>query len=583
MNRSRKLSALALISLWLPSASHAEPAGPASTTEWYGDSATRLVTLNQGWSSVDREWFYHTTQGSRLMPYAFFIRLEQADSDQLFREERNIRRFRCIPQQPGTSNQDGLPVGFVADEGSILSSSLLADRRSLGFTCAACHTAEINYKDTAIRIDGGPALADMDGLLNALTDALKATLADKAKFDRFRGKVLGAPADDAKKTELKSALEDTVRHRVAYQKLNKTDQPYGFARLDAFGRIFNTTLALVDPTNGLKADAPVSYPHLWDAPYADKVQWTGNLANAGLGSLSRNVGEVVGVFAAIDTTQVRPPVGYISSVHFPNLLALEERLKTLLSPQWSDAPFPAVDKGKADEGHKLYNQYCVECHREYSRTGPVRAFASTFSTVAELGTDPASARNILEGTGKTGILKGGHDLITGVTYGDAATADQITKDTITRVMVAIKPPDANKPSAEASKPADAGKPAKVLTLYAAGLKQAVDTEGLHQKAYENLQYRTRPLNGIWATAPFLHNGSVPTLYDLLLPEAARPAVFYVGRREFDPIKVGYMAEEKPGTFRFDTTLKGNSNKGHNYGTKMTEEQRWQLVEYLKTL
>ena len=53
-----------------------------------------------------------------------------------------------------------------------------------------------------------------------------------------------------------------------------------------------------------------------------------------------------------------------------------------------------------------------------------------------------------------------------------------------------------------------------------------------------LAYRARPLNGIWATAPYLHNGSVPSLYDLLLPSAQRPRIFYVGSWEFDPVHVG---------------------------------------------
>jgi hypothetical protein len=58
-----------------------------------------------------------------------------------------------------------------------------------------------------------------------------------------------------------------------------------------------------------------------------------------------------------------------------------------------------------------------------------------------------------------------------------------------------------------------------------------------------LGYKFRPLTGIWATAPYLHNGSVPTLYDLLLPPSDRPTSFYVGTREFDPVKVGFKTEQ----------------------------------------
>ena len=99
-----------------------------------------------------------------------------------------------------------------------------------------------------------------------------------------------------------------------------------------------------------------------------------------------------------------------------------------------------------------------------------------------------------------------------------------------------------------------------------------------------LKYRARPLNGVWAMAPYLHNGSVPSLHDLLLPPEQRPKTFFVGNWEFDPVNVGYdMASETPGAFKFDTTVRGNSNAGHVYGTDMTEDDRKALIEYLKTL
>jgi len=105
-----------------------------------------------------------------------------------------------------------------------------------------------------------------------------------------------------------------------------------------------------------------------------------------------------------------------------------------------------------------------------------------------------------------------------------------------------------------------------------------------------LSYKARSLNGIWATAPYLHNGSVPTLYDLLLPvnaregcPKARPVTFKVGAREFDPVKVGFRYEGYDG-FEFRTELRGNGNAGHEYrACKMTDDERWDLVEYLKKL
>jgi hypothetical protein len=105
-----------------------------------------------------------------------------------------------------------------------------------------------------------------------------------------------------------------------------------------------------------------------------------------------------------------------------------------------------------------------------------------------------------------------------------------------------------------------------------------------------LCYKARPLNGIWATAPYLHNGSVRTMRQLLLPADQRnennETTFKVGTREFDPVDMGFKNE---GAFTLDTTLPGNSNAGHDgplYGNDVLakDEVRMDaLLEYLKTL
>ena len=93
------------------------------------------------------------------------------------------------------------------------------------------------------------------------------------------------------------------------------------------------------------------------------------------------------------------------------------------------------------------------------------------------------------------------------------------------------------------------------------------------------------LNGIWATAPYLHNGSVPNLWELLKPAKDRRTSFMVGSRVFDPKNVGYDADQSPfksGRFVADpANANGNGNGGHEYGTTLTDEQRWAIIEYLK--
>jgi hypothetical protein len=113
---------------------------------------------------------------------------------------------------------------------------------------------------------------------------------------------------------------------------------------------------------------------------------------------------------------------------------------------------------------------------------------------------------------------------------------------------------------------------------------------------ENKRYRARPLAGIWATGPFLHNGSVPTIADLLKPawlgsgpvpvnerDKYRPTMFKVGCLQYDQDALGFVQTCSGSTFTFDTSLPGNSNRGHLWGTKLDADDRRALIEYLKTL
>jgi hypothetical protein len=105
-------------------------------------------------------------------------------------------------------------------------------------------------------------------------------------------------------------------------------------------------------------------------------------------------------------------------------------------------------------------------------------------------------------------------------------------------------------------------------------------------------WKAAPRDGVWATPPFMHNGSVPNLYEMLIPAAERTTKFYRGH-EFDPVKVGLDTTASSGTFLMDTTLLGNSNKGHSFqngprgngiiGPLLKDDERWAIVEYLKSI
>jgi hypothetical protein len=100
-------------------------------------------------------------------------------------------------------------------------------------------------------------------------------------------------------------------------------------------------------------------------------------------------------------------------------------------------------------------------------------------------------------------------------------------------------------------------------------------------------YESRVLHGIWATAPYLHNGSVPNLWELLTPPAQRKSSFMVGAKEYDMKNVGYVTDKSPfkdGNFVVNADINsGNSNAGHDFGTGLSDDDKWALIEYLKQL
>jgi hypothetical protein len=93
------------------------------------------------------------------------------------------------------------------------------------------------------------------------------------------------------------------------------------------------------------------------------------------------------------------------------------------------------------------------------------------------------------------------------------------------------------------------------------------------------RYWAADLAGVWARSPYLHNGSVRTLEDLLTPPDRRPARFRRGSRIYDAERMGYADD---GPYTLDTTAPGNSNRGHAYGTDLKETEKRDVIEYLKT-
>lgn len=103
-----------------------------------------------------------------------------------------------------------------------------------------------------------------------------------------------------------------------------------------------------------------------------------------------------------------------------------------------------------------------------------------------------------------------------------------------------------------------------------------------QKFRSSDGYLSPLLDGVWLRAPYLHNGSVPNLRVLLEPAARRSAAFERGCDIYDPVNLGFACEGQA-AFRYDTSVTGNSNSGHEYGTGLSAGEKQALLEFLKTI
>ncbi|MDH4566244.1 DUF2756 domain-containing protein [Pseudomonas sp. BN414] len=564
--------------------------------------APSQLHYQEQWSDQERQTYYYTPQGTTVkgLRYEWFTALELPFSQDKFARPEYLARFGFLvdPQQKATPlNPGNLPVGMARHEDE------KTGVQYLDISCAACHTGELRYKGQAVRIDGGAALHSLASTVptlrggsfgQALGMSMAFTYYNPLKFSRFAEEVLGERYPEGKKalrSEFKQVLDRLLgtawndTHRGLYP----TQE--GFGRTDAFGRIANSVYGdAISPDNYRIADAPVSYPHLWDIWKFDWVQWNGSAMQP----MARNIGEALGVGASLhlfqaDGGQVPEADRYASSVRVRDLHTLEETLKKLAPPTWPEAVFGKVDLARASQGRALFVENCAYCHAPNvvppeQRMAPGRdpEWHMRIVAVEIVGTDSTTADNIADH--RFDISKLGW------------TREQLAK-------LDVKLFGANLEQVDFSKISSAKGLAYITSFVEEqAYKQAgisgeeranMDGFGLPIGVQEKRGYKARPLDGIWATPPFLHNGSVPTLFQLLSPITERATQFHVGSFEYDPKFVGFQTNAFPGSFLLDTSIKGNGNHGHEFrdgcrkggviGRALSPDERLALIEYLKVL
>lgn len=538
------------------------------------------VFLNQGkaWTADTRADFYSRDQGSRIMPLRWIVALKQANGLAFMAD--SLSRYGYLQNESSTPR--GLPVGFTV--------ASTANGEVIGMTCAACHTRQITLKGKVYRIDGGPAIVDFQSFLADLDAAVGAVLTDASAFATFAAVVLSPSASPDQVVKLKDEVEAWYLPYHTLMDRALPEPPWGPGRLDAVSMIFNRLAGLdigppptyMIPDNIKRADAPVRYPFLWNSTRQDRTQWPGfaNNGNTLLG-LARNLGEVTGVFAVFHP---RKEDGHlfginfvgVNSANFQGLEALERMVEKIDPPKW---PW-AVSATLAAQGKKVFERTCaVGCHE--IKIGEFRSpFRPSWATpIKNIGTDTREW-SILERAVDPGILIGAAiPGVAGPLVNPAAPKEILGLAVVGSIIQHTLPLVA--PSDQFNQ----------VTFSSSGFNPEADAL---KRAFQfgavapvRGSYEARVLQGVWATAPYLHNGSVPTLADLLKPAAERPVSFKIGPA-YDSVNIGLAIEQTAFSQTLQTTDcndvdSGNSRCGHEYGTGLSPSQKRALLEYLKIL
>ena len=396
--------------------------------------------------------------------------------------------------------------------------------------------------------------------------------------------------------------------------------------------------------------APVSYPYLWDTAWFEWVQYDASIMSVSV----RNSGESMGVVAM--TNMVTPSNYWDSTVKIKKIHKMESMLaglgttfantpapykekafRGLWSPKWPEKLLTEINQDITAQGATLYKELCESCHlppispstkvvfKNQKSFWDKKFWVKKYKPTVEIFNEYRKEHGLL-GETKQEVLTncptpkalGKRDLVypwrllrlpiipLDILGTDPAQADILTNRKVTTPSnMGIDYGDLT------THP----KPGFDQNWFALALGSSVQNVNDRWNKDNNISkkealwlsggrpnclqatmaYKARPLDGVWATSPFLHNGSVPTLYDLLTPAAERPSTFWTGSREFDPEKVGYISVEQKGLFKFDATIPGNLNTGHQFvgdgtpkpgqgiiGREMSPRERLALIEFLKT-
>ena len=443
-------------------------------------------------------------------------------------------------------------LGFIYEQGKDLPVGF-SQRKSMGIeqvglNCAVCHVGLVrDSKDSKPRIVEGMSANTLN--LMGYIKFLSAIAVD----ERFNSQQMmpyieaqaendGTTINPVEKLLYKFLVIPLTREGLIRQRDRLAfveEQPeWGPGRVDTFNPYkaiqFNFPMDKLEEKEKIGAS---DFPVIWNQEPREglKLHWDGNNDSVRERNLSAALGAGV-TPAAVDLPGIKRVADWLCRYPYPQNYSgsllneeyysdLDDRNVTTIL----DYPYE-INEQLAAKGKVLYKQNCLSCH-SFSHDKP------QVEPIEKIGTDPFRLDSFTETT-----LSNQNTLFAGI---ESANYDESCK----------------------------GK---------------IEEENLRFKRFRKTNgYANMPLDWVWLRAPYLHNGSVPSLRDLLEKPENRPQVFYRGNDLFDRDKVGFVSDvaEENGRkyFKFDTDLDGNSNSGHYYGTDLSPEEKEALVEYMKKL
>ena len=558
-----------------------------------------------------QEAFVDGSFGLELAPLKFFLAVSgtSAQSMQLsggqswserfgFARREDARTGKCVKDAPYN-----LPLGFSVSN-RLPGSATPVPVKFVGLTCAACHSAQVNNK--AI-LGAATQSADLIGFQDAFANAVLDPNLDAQRIQTEYAK-LGCPDDTPTVTgigmidrKIEAYLTDqwlsgfravfrknAAKYDLAFhgkEILEAKNIPPGPSRSRPFRSIIRNALDFPAETN----HAISKMPAVFMQKDKDWAQYDGSVKNGTLRSM-------IAVFAsgtsipALNDPQIADNVK--KAAEFTLTLGQDPGVDKLtdLFPQMGNASPETLKKGEA-----LYRKYCDSCHGHPERSGwsMPNAGAATITGVEAIGTDPAridfrysdmlpvAIWGLLPARELQSQLSAMSDLAARkASEGDFAQADWWNRFI-------------NATGTDYS--SDIGDFMERSRHFPAGHRLAFDQHEItSQHDGQPRGYLNSPIPFVWLRAPYLHNGSVPTLRELLKPGTRRDRFCRGTHLGYDPNAVGIVVREiAPGQscppeapFLFDQSLEGNSNKGHNIpdpADSVTDEDLEALLAYLRTV